>query len=82
MEHLRESKERNNWATFSHYVSLLYNCSQVVTWLFVFIYLFPKDLPLLSPKTYMDIAKWKMDHYWDGNDNGGFYFWLWYAQTL
>mgnify|MGYP007025839541 CR=1 FL=1 len=82
MERLRKFKERVDWSSFSHYVTLGYNCSQVVAWLFVLIWQLPKDLPLTSPKTYINISSWKMDHYWDGNANDEFSFWLWYAQSL
>ena len=82
MERLRKFKSRVDMSTFSHYVTLGYNCSQVVAWLFVLMWQLPTDRSLTSPRTYLDIAKWKMDHYWDGNANDEFSFWLWYAQSL
>ena len=58
MERLRQIAARLDWTMFQHYVSLGYNCSQVVAWLFVFMWQLPKDLPLLSPSTYLNIMHW------------------------
>ena len=64
------------WDSISFYLSLFYNLAQIVTWLFVFFELMPRE-DLTSLDTWRNMMNWKVNQYWDPKTD--FKWWLHYA---